>query len=112
MDLFFLFLVMKVPKTVNRHCKYCNKHTEHKVTIAKRRGRSSAHPMSRGSTSRIQARGLRRGAGNLGRYSKPTKPKMSGKKLAKKTDFRYQCTVCKKVSSQSSGVRAKKVELI
>lgn len=103
---------MKLPKTVNRHCSKCSKHTEHKVALAKRKGRSSAHPLSKGGTSRVQARGLRRGAGNLGRYSKPTKPKMSGKKLSKKTDFRYECAVCKKTSSQNTGFRAKKVELI
>ncbi|MBN1275376.1 50S ribosomal protein L44e [Candidatus Woesearchaeota archaeon] len=103
---------MKVPKVTNRHCKHCGKHTEHKVTIAKRKGRSASHPLSKGGTPRVRARGLRRGAGNLGRYSKPTKPKMSGKKLSKKTDFRYECAVCKKTTSQASGTRAKKVELV
>lgn len=103
---------MKLPKAVKRHCKYCNAHVEHKVSVAKRKGRSSAHPLSKGSTSRIKARGLRRGAGNLGRYSKPTKPKMSGKKLSKKTDMRYQCSKCKKTTCQKTGFRAKKVELV
>ena len=103
---------MKVPKVTKRHCPYCGKHTEQKVVLAKRKGRSSAHPLSKGGTTRVKARGLRRGAGNLGRYSKPTKPKLSGKKLSKKTDFRYECTVCKKVTSQEAGIRAKKVELI
>lgn len=103
---------MKMPKSVKRHCKYCGKHTEQKVAQAKRKGRSSTHPLSKGSTSRIQARGLRRGAGNLGRYSKPTKPKMSGKKLSKKTDMRYECLTCKKISTQTSGIRAKKIELV
>ncbi len=103
---------MKIPKSVKRHCPYCNKHTVHKVTIAKRKGRSSTHPLSRGSTPRIKKRGERRGAGNLGRYSKPTKPKMSGKKLAKKTDLRFQCEECKKISCQSHGVRTKKIELV
>jgi large subunit ribosomal protein L44e len=103
---------MKLPKAVKKHCPYCGKHTEQKVSIAKRKGRSTAHPLSKGGTTRVKARGLRRGAGNLGRYSKPTKPKMSGKKLSKKTDFRYECSVCKKTSSQHSGIRSKKIELV
>lgn len=103
---------MKVPKQTNRHCPYCNKHTEHKVMQAKRRGRNAKHPMSFGSTHRVKARGERRGMGNYGRYSKPPKPKMVGKKMTKKTDFRYECSVCKKQHAQSSGIRAKKVELI
>jgi len=103
---------MKQPKVIKRHCAKCAKHTEHKVSISKRKGRSTAHPMSKGATSRVQARGLRRGTGNLGRYSKPTKPKLSGKKLSKKTDFRYECGSCKKTSVQSTGIRAKKVELV
>ena len=102
---------MKVPKNVRRHCPKCSKHTEHKVAQAKRKGRSSTHPLSRGGTPRVRARGQRRGAGNLGRYSKPTKPKMSGKKLSKKTDMRYTCTACNKTTTQSTGTRAKKVEL-
>lgn len=103
---------MKIPKAMKRHCAKCGKHTEHKVALAKRKGRSTAHPLSKGGTTRVKARGLRRGAGNLGRYSKPTKPKMSGKKLSKKTDLRYECTVCKKTSSQSHGVRSKRIELV
>ena len=103
---------MKRPKITNRHCPYCNKHTEHKVVQAKRRARNATRPLSFGSTHRVQLRGERRGAGNLGRYSKPPKPKMVGKKLSKKTDFRYECSVCHKQHSQSDGFRAKKVEII
>ena len=103
---------MKVPKLMNRHCPYCNKHTQHKVTLSKRRARNATRPLSFGSTKRIKMRGERRGAGNLGRYSKPTKPKMIGKKASKKTDFRYECSVCKKQHMQASGIRAKKVEFV
>ncbi|MFH1649559.1 MAG: 50S ribosomal protein L44e [Candidatus Woesearchaeota archaeon] len=103
---------MKKPKQLNRHCPFCRKHTEFKVTIAKKRGRNQARPMSVGSTHRIVQRGQRRGFGNLGRYSKPTKPKQSGKKLSKKTDFRYECKECKKTHSQPIGIRAKKVEMV
>jgi membrane-bound inhibitor of C-type lysozyme len=37
---------------------------------------------------------------------------ISPKKQSKKTDFRYQCSECKKMSVQSAGIRAKKVELV
>jgi len=103
---------MKRPKITKRHCPKCKKHTEQKVVQAKRRARNATRPLSFGSTHRVKARGQRRGAGNLGRYSKPPKPKMVGKKLSKKTDFRYECSVCHKQHSQSGGFRAKKVEII
>ena len=103
---------MKVPKLLNRHCPTCNKHTEHKVVQSKKRARNASRPLSFGSVKRVQARGERRGAGNLGRYSKPTKPKMVGKKLTKKTDFRYECSSCHKQHMQAKGIRAKKVEII
>ncbi|MFH1399922.1 MAG: 50S ribosomal protein L44e [Nanoarchaeota archaeon] len=103
---------MKTPKTLKRHCPYCRKHTDHKVAEAKKRARNASRPMSYGSVSRVRARGERRGAGNLGKYSKPTKPKMIGKKLSKKTDFRYTCSVCKKTHTQRQGFRAKHVEMV
>ena len=103
---------MKIPKTVKRLCPYCRKHTEHKVTQAKKRTPGSAHPMSRFGKART---GFGKGIGNLGKFgSKPpvSKFKMAGKKTTKKTDTRYQCTVCKKTHSQAKGKRAKKVELV
>ncbi len=103
---------MKIPKMIKRHCPYCKKHHEHKVVQSKRRARNATRPMSFGSTHRVQDRGERRGAGNLGKYSKPTKPKMIGKKMTKKTDFRYECQECHKQHAQSKGIRAKKVEII
>lgn len=104
--------LMKIPKAQKRHCPHCRKHTEHKVTQNKARGRNSSRPLGRHATSRIERRGLRIGVGNLGRYSKPPKPKMSGKKLSKKLDLRYQCADCKKTHCQSGGIRAKKVEMV
>jgi large subunit ribosomal protein L44e len=101
----------KYPKTVMRLCPYCRKHTEHKVMAAKKKTRGTAHPMSWGSRTRIERRGRARGYGNTGKYSKPAKPKMTGKKQSKKTDFRYECKVCKKQHAQRKGFRAKKVEM-
>ncbi|MBI2137308.1 50S ribosomal protein L44e [Candidatus Woesearchaeota archaeon] len=100
---------MKMPKTVMRYCHKCNKHTEHKVFPVKKKAASS---LKYGSKVRARLRGRARGMGNLGRYSKPavTKWKMTGKKGTKKTDLRYQCSVCSKVSAQRKGFRTKKLE--
>ncbi|MFH1849208.1 MAG: 50S ribosomal protein L44e [archaeon] len=100
---------MKLPKIVRRHCPYCKKHTEHKVTQNKRK---EASPFSYGSKNRARKRGQARGVGNRGRYSKPavTKFKMTGAKVSKKTDLRYSCKDCKKSHVQRQGFRAKRVE--
>ena len=81
---------------------------------AKKRTRSTAHPMSRGSNSRMSARGLRRGYGNYNKYSKPaiSKFKRTGAKISKKTDLRFKCNVCNKILVQDHGIRTKKVELV
>lgn len=100
---------MKLPKNTKRLCPYCKTHTEHKISTTKRRTASS---LKRGSKYRAKRRGLARGAGNLGRYSKPaiTKFKLTGAKTTKKTDLRYQCAKCKKQHTQNAGIRARKVE--
>ena len=102
---------MKIPKTIKRYCKFCKKHTDQKVSQNKRGSPSS---LSYGSKSRARRRGVARGMGNRGRYSKPavTKFKMTGKKMTKKSDLRYQCTECKKSTAQRKGNRAKKIELV
>ena len=95
---------------IKRYCPYCKKHTEHKVTQNKRKKASS---MKRGAKQRMWKRGLARGKGNT-KLSKGalTKWKRYGKKSTKKTDLRYQCTVCKKTHMQKKGIRAKKVEFV
>jgi len=102
---------MNAPKKKNMYCKHCKKNTEHKVALAKEKGRSATHPLSHGSTKRIRARGGRRGYGNLGKYSKPaiSKFKRTGAKVSKKAVFKYSCSVCKKISLSGKGIRAKKV---
>ncbi|MBS3122490.1 50S ribosomal protein L44e [Candidatus Woesearchaeota archaeon] len=102
---------MKKPKSIKRFCPYCRIHTEHKVTQTKRKAASS---LSHGSKIRARRRGKARGHGNLGRYSKPavTKFKRTGAKSTKKTDFRYECVVCKKQHTQKKGIRAKRVEFV
>ncbi len=100
---------MKIPKIKKRLCPHCKKHTEHKVAQSKKRQPSS---LTYGSKYRAKKRGSARGAGNLGRYSKPaiSKFKMTGKKLSKKSDLRFECKECKKSHAQRKGKRAKKVE--
>jgi len=102
---------MKLPKTKKKLCKTCKKHTDHKVAQNKKR---TARSLSLGSKYRARKRGVARGVGNLGRYSKPavTKFKRTGAKNTKKTDLRFTCAVCKKISCQSTGIRAKKVEFV
>ena len=102
---------MKIPKIMKRLCQKCKKHTEHKVAQNKKKTASS---LKKGSKYRARKRGLARGVGGLGRYSKPavTKFKRTGAKSTKKTDLRYTCSVCKKISVQNSGIRAKRVEFI
>lgn len=103
---------MKIPKQVRRLCPKCKTHTEQKVTQAKRRTPGSAHPLAKAAKKRA---GFGKGYGNLGKYgSKPaiSKFKMTGSKTSKKTDLRYECKICKKISMQSSGKRAKRVEFV
>lgn len=102
---------MKVPKRVKRLCKFCKKHTEQTVKNQMNKGLNKAHSMTRGARA---AQRERAGTGNHGKYSrKPiNQRKMHGKKTTKKTDFRYTCTECKKISVQSGGIRAKRVEMI
>ncbi|MBW2967065.1 50S ribosomal protein L44e [Candidatus Woesearchaeota archaeon] len=101
---------MKLPKLVKRLCPYCKKHTEHKVSQAKKRTPGSSRPLAKSAKCRT---GFGKGFGNLGRYgSRPPigNFKMTGKKVSKKTDLRYECKECKKLHTQKKGFRAKRVE--
>ncbi|MBT4174428.1 hypothetical protein HOC80_03745 [archaeon] len=105
---------MKIPKKQKHYCPKCKKHVEMTVTQHKQKTRSSVHPISRGSTSRMRARGLRRGYGNYNKYSKPaiSKFKRTGAKVSKKVALKYTCKDCSKSFSLGTASRAKKVELI
>ncbi|MBW2964873.1 50S ribosomal protein L44e [Candidatus Woesearchaeota archaeon] len=103
---------MKVPKIVKRYCPKCKKHTEQKVSQAKKRTPGSSRPLAKSQKKRS---GFGKGHGNLGKYgSKPPigKFKMTGKKVTKKTDLRYECKTCKKIWTQNKGFRAKKIEFV
>lgn len=103
---------MKIKRNRNMYCKYCKRHTAHKVSQVKGHERGS---LKHGSISRARKRGLGRGYGNLGIYG--SKGAMSGwkrygAKSSKKTNLKFKCTICNKEQPQSSGFRTKKVELI
>lgn len=87
---------MKLPKTVNRFCPYCNKKTKQKVKLIGtgfQRG-----TLTRGSIARARLRGKGRGIGNKGKWgSKPPVSKFKRKsKTTKKTNIMYICEVCGK----------------
>lgn len=104
---------MKLPKEMKRHCPYCRKHTTHKVSTAKQKTRSAAHPLSRGSTSRAKARGLRAGTGNHGKWgSKPPIAKWKRKtKTTKRITINYICKECKKTKGIKKAIRSGRIEI-
>lgn len=107
---------MKVPKVQKKYCPKCKAHKEMKVALAKRKGLNATHHQTRDSRKRqsLRDRGVGIGMGNRGKYSRPpiAKRKMTGKKLTKKTDFRYACSECKYILTQAGGIRLKKVEMV
>lgn len=108
---------MKVPKEIKRYCPSCKKHTLHKVKLEKNRGKNKTHPMSQFSSIRLALRGqwVGVGTGNSGARSRGAMNswKRYNKKTTKKSDFRYTCSECSKMSVSAGGTnRAKKVELI
>jgi len=98
---------MKIPKTTKRYCPYCRKKTEQKIKLVSTGAKRSA--LKRGSKARAKLRGLNRGIGNKGRYSKPAVTKFKRKsKTTKKTNIMYTCQECKKSKYQKKGKRAGK----
>jgi len=103
---------MKLPEKTNRYCPYCKKQTSQKVSVAKQKSRSSAHPLSRGSTMRVQARGFRVGTGNQGRYSKPAIKSWKRKtKQTKRLPLLYTCTVCNKSKGIKKALRVSRIQI-
>ncbi len=101
---------MKLPIKINRYCPKCNKKTEQKISVAKQKSRSSTHPMSRGSTARLKARGLRSGTGNKGKYSKPAVKAWKRKaKSTKRLTILYTCQVCKKAKGIKKAIRTSRI---
>ena len=99
---------MKIPKTTKRHCPYCNKHTDKKISLV-----SSGHKrgsLRRGGKARMRMRGLWRGKGSHGKYSKPPIGRWKTKtKTTKKSNLKYTCQTCKKSTVQKQGMRVGKL---
>jgi len=103
---------MKLPKKTKRYCPKCKKHTDHTVSTAKQKSRSATHPLSRGSLSRQKARGLRRGFGNKGRFSKKAPKSWKRKtKVTRRIVLLYKCKDCGKSSGIKKAIRSGRIEI-
>jgi large subunit ribosomal protein L44e len=104
---------MKLPKETRRYCPYCKKHTVHAIGTASQKGRSSSHPLSRGSKSRANARGLGIGKGNKGKWgSKPAVKAWKRKtKVTRRITLLYKCKLCKKSKGMKKAIRAGRIEI-
>ena len=99
---------MKKPKSTNRYCPFCNKKTEHKIKLLATGVKRGS--LKRGGKTRVRMRGLWRGYGNQGRYSKPPIKNWKRKtKNTKKAVFIYTCQICKKAHQSKKGKRVSKV---
>jgi len=99
---------MKLPKKINRFCPYCKKKTEQKIDLVKtgiKRG-----TLKKGSLQRAKQRGLNRGKGNMGRYSKPAIKKWRRKtKTTTRKVLIYTCQECKKSKHSNHSRRVSKL---
>ena len=103
---------MKLPKETTRYCPHCKKHTTQVIATAKQKSRSAAHPLSRGSTVRQQMRGLRRGYGNQGKYSKKGAKDWKRKtKITKRITLLYKCKICGKMKGIRKAIRSSRIEI-
>ena len=97
---------MKIPKKINRYCPHCKKKTEQKV---KEQSTGKASTLKRGAKQRAKLRGLNRGIGNLGRFSRMKNQAKTKRKTTKKTAIVYVCSVCGKGKDQKKGKRTSKL---
>jgi ribosomal protein L44E len=96
---------MKIPKTTKRYCPYCKQKTEQKV---KQQSTGKPSTLKRGAKQRAKLRGLNRGIGNQGRFSRMKNQAKGQRKTTKKTALVYTCTVCGKGKDQKKGKRTSK----
>ena len=101
---------MKKPKITKRYCRYCKKHTEHKIeTVSTGHKRGS---LKRGGRVRVERRGGWRGLGSHGKYSKKAIGSWKRKiKSVKKTNLMFTCKECKKSTVQKKGKRTGRLKL-
>ncbi|MCH7850947.1 MAG: 50S ribosomal protein L44e [Nanoarchaeota archaeon] len=99
---------MKLPKVVKRYCPSCRIRTEQKV---KEQSSGRASTLKRGAKQRARLRGLNRGIGNKGRFSRLKNQAKMKRKTTKKTALVYTCTICGKGKDQKKGKRTGKLVL-
>ena len=99
---------MKLPKVQKRYCPICKVRTEQKV---KEQSTGTASTLKRGAKQRARLRGLNRGIGNQGRFSRMKNQAKGKRKTTKKTALVYTCTVCGKGKDQKKGKRTGKLIL-
>ena len=97
---------MKIPKNTKRYCPYCKKRTEQKIKVP---SKGKASSLKRGGKVRIRLRGLWRGIGNQGRFSRMKNQQKGNRKTTKKTNIVYTCSECKKGKYQKKGKRTGKL---
>ncbi len=93
-------IMMKVPKTQRRYCRYCKKHTEQTVELAKRR------PRKQNSKSQRRFKRKLKGYGSF-----PKENPKGREKPTRKVDLRFRCKECGKLQPIGRGFRVKKFEL-
>ena len=98
---------MKVPKKIQRYCRYCRKKTEQTINIV-HTGKRSALKNGQRRSARMTA-----GHGDAGRYSrKPIKSWGRNSKVLAAKDANLECSVCKKKSVIKGGFKAKAFEIV
>ena len=99
---------MKLPKVTKRYCPSCKVRTSQKI---KEQSTGRASTLKRGAKQRARLRGLNRGSGNQGRFSRMKNQAKMKRKTTKKTALVYTCTVCGKGKDQKKGKRTGKLVL-
>lgn len=103
---------MKLPKQTRRYCPYCKKHTLQEIKTASQKSRSATHPLSRGSASREESRGLRKGYGNKGRRSRQAPKNWKRKtKVTRRISLIYKCKECGKSKGIKKAIRSGRIEI-
>jgi len=99
---------MKLPKTTNRFCPYCNKKTLQKIELVSTGAKRGT--LTYGSLGRARARGRARGMGNWGRYSKKAVKSWKRKtKITTRKVLIYTCKECNKSKLAKHSRRVSKI---
>jgi len=92
---------MEVPRTQNKYCPFCRKHTSHTV-----------RKVGVGKVKRAKAEGQRRFKRKLRGFGSFPKSNPKGRaKPTRKLDLRYKCSSCGREHTIGKGFRVKKFEL-